>query len=79
VIEVSYSSLAFDQREKLALYARAGIPEDEVLDVANRRAEVYCDPGPLPEQPEVFGYASHQLFLPHQAISPSGLRDLRAR
>lgn len=67
VIEVSYSSLAYDRGEKLALYARAGIPEYWILDVSGSCIEAYRDPIQLPAGP---GYASRQLYLPGQSITP---------
>jgi len=44
VVEVSDSSLGFDLTTKAALYARAGIVEYWVLDVAGRRLIVHRDP-----------------------------------
>jgi len=44
VIEVSDSTLSFDLRIKAALYARAGIAEYWVLDIAGRRMFVHRDP-----------------------------------
>jgi Uma2 family endonuclease len=43
-IEVADSTLGFDLRTKAALYARAGIVEYWVLDIANRRMIVHRDP-----------------------------------
>jgi Uma2 family endonuclease len=44
VAEVSSTTLAFDLTTKAGLYARAGIPEYWVLDVARRRVIVHRDP-----------------------------------
>jgi Uma2 family endonuclease len=44
VIEISESSLAFDQGIKRALYARYGIPEYWVVDVTGRCLHVYREP-----------------------------------
>ncbi len=44
VIEVSDTSLYFDLTKKAALYARAGIVEYWVLDVAGRKLFVHRDP-----------------------------------
>lgn len=44
VIEVSDSTLAFDQGAKLALYARSGIPEVWIVDVAGRALRAFRDP-----------------------------------
>lgn len=44
VIEVADTSLQYDREIKVPLYARYGIPEVWVVDVANRVIEVYRDP-----------------------------------
>jgi len=44
VIEVSESTLPDDQGEKLAIYAHAAIPHYWILNLIDRRLEVYTDP-----------------------------------
>ncbi len=44
VIEVAASSLAYDRTVKVPLYARFGIPELWIVDVANRGVEAYAEP-----------------------------------
>jgi Uma2 family endonuclease len=44
VIEVSDISVAFDLTTKAALYARAGIEEYWVVDIAGKRLIVHCGP-----------------------------------
>ena len=44
VAEVSDSSLNYDRGEKLQLYARARIPVYWILNLQDRRVEVYTDP-----------------------------------
>jgi Uma2 family endonuclease len=44
VVEISVSTVGFDLTTKAALYARAGIIEYWVLDVAGRRLIVHRDP-----------------------------------
>jgi len=44
LIEVSSSTLAYDRRDKLAAYARAGIAEFWIVDLVHRRVEVYAEP-----------------------------------
>jgi Uma2 family endonuclease len=44
VIEVADSSLRRDRREKLAIYAAAGVPEYWVVNVPDRQVEVYTRP-----------------------------------
>lgn len=43
IIEVSDSTLAFDQTDKLSLYASHGVPEYWVVNLVDRRIEVYRD------------------------------------
>ncbi|HEX7155747.1 MAG TPA: Uma2 family endonuclease [Burkholderiaceae bacterium] len=45
LIEVADSSLRFDRAVKMPLYARHGIAEYWLLDVARRRISVFSDPG----------------------------------
>ncbi len=44
--EVSGATLAFDQGEKLLSYARGGIPVYWIVNLVDRRVEVYTGPGP---------------------------------
>lgn len=44
VIEVSDSTLAYDRLVKVPLYARAGIPEAWVVNLAEERVETFADP-----------------------------------
>jgi Uma2 family endonuclease len=43
VIEVSDSTLSFDRKVKVPLYARAGIPEAWIINLPEERIEVYAD------------------------------------
>lgn len=44
VIEVSDSTLHFDRKVKVPLYARAGLPETWLVNLPEERIEVYSDP-----------------------------------
>lgn len=44
VVEVALSSLRHDRGKKLRAYARAGIAEVWIVDLAQRRVEVYAEP-----------------------------------
>jgi Uma2 family endonuclease len=44
LVEISESSLAFDQGAKRALYGRYGVAEYWVIDIPGQRVHVYCDP-----------------------------------
>ncbi len=46
VIEVSDSSLAYDRSTKLAIYARAGIPQYLIVNVQHACIEVHEHPAP---------------------------------
>lgn len=51
VVEVSASSLSIDQHDKGRIYARDGIPVYWVVNVEDRRIEVYTRPGDTPDGP----------------------------
>ena len=62
VVEVSDTTLPYDRNVKLPLYARAGIPEAWIVDLAGRRVEVHHGPGPG-------GYRDLWVFGPGERIS----------
>lgn len=68
LIEVSVSTLKFDQTRKATLYARAGIADYWLLNIAAHQLEVRRDPGLLDSGE--YGYRSMQI-VPHDGqISP---------
>jgi Uma2 family endonuclease len=64
VIEVSDSTLDFDRKVKVPLYARAGIPEAWVVNLPEERIEVYTDPAGG-EYQTVRSYARRQKLQSH--------------
>jgi Uma2 family endonuclease len=44
IIEVSDSTLEYDRQIKVPLYARAGVPEVWIVNLADERIETYADP-----------------------------------
>ena len=46
VVEVADSSLSYDRRTKMRLYARSGIPQAVIVDLVHNRVESYTDPAP---------------------------------
>ncbi len=63
--EVAESSLLRDQRDKTRIYARAGIPYYWIVNLVDRRIEVYSQPsGPT----AVPAYASFQLYQPGDSV-----------
>jgi Uma2 family endonuclease len=63
VVEIADSSLNFDLTTKAALYARAGIVEYWVLDVARRRLLVHRDA-------KASGYASIIAYSEQESVAP---------
>lgn len=61
VVEVSDSSLAED-RELAAIYGRAGVPLYWIINLVDRRVEVYSRPGPN-------GHAALEVLAPGHALS----------
>lgn len=44
LVEVSDSTLSYDRKKKLPLYARAGVPEVWIVNIPDDRIEIYSDP-----------------------------------
>jgi Uma2 family endonuclease len=65
IIEVADSSLLRDQRDKTRIYARGGIVCYWIVNLVDRRIEVYCQPsGPT----AVPAYGSFQVYQPGDVI-----------
>lgn len=52
VVEVADSSLLRDQRDKTRIYARAGVPIYWIVNLVDRRVEVYSDPSGAAAAPD---------------------------
>jgi Uma2 family endonuclease len=70
VVEVSDSTLKFDLRTKVPLYARCGIAEAWVVDVNDRVVHVFREPGED-------GYRSSASLKAGQAVACAALPDVR--
>jgi len=70
VVEVAESTLAFDRGEKSSLYASADIQEYWVLNLVDRRLEVFRDPIPMPNQPHGHAYRTCTFYLATDAVTP---------
>jgi Uma2 family endonuclease len=66
LVEISDSSLAFDQSAKRALYARHGVAEYWVADIPGKRIHVYSEP-------TVDGYAQALECVLTDTVSPRQL------
>ena len=65
VVEVGESSLRFDRRIKLPLYAAAGIPVYWIVNLIDSHVEVYTDPDPAAEPP---AYCTRTDYAPGQDV-----------
>jgi len=70
LIEVSDSSLSFDQGAKLNLYARYGISEYWVVDVEGKRVVTY-------QEPTAKGYVRKVEFAAADVLAPQAFPDVR--
>lgn len=69
IIEVADSSLDFDQKTKLPLYARAGIPEYWVIALRDNQVHVF-------HTPEGNQYATHEPYGPDDEVAVAALPSL---
>src|SRR5216684_1377559 len=70
LIEVSDSSLAFDQGVKLNLYARYGVAEYWVVDVEGRRVVTY-------REPATKAYGRTLEFTAADTVTPQAFPDIK--
>lgn len=70
VVEVALSRLGFDRDRKGSLYARAGLADYWIVNLPDRRLEVYR--GPVPDGATIFGwrYGSAQTLGADERVSP---------
>ena len=69
LIEVGESSLAYDRRTKLRLYAEAGIPEYWIVDAAAELIEIH-------RQPDDQGYRERRRVTGDAVVSPQAFPDV---
>jgi len=70
IAEASLSRVAFDRAHKGSLYARAGIPDYWVVNVPDRRVEVYREPVPDSAAPFGWRYGRTVALGPDERVSP---------
>lgn len=70
VVEVSDSSLRFDRGEKSSLYARSGIAEYWIVNLADRCVEIHTEPVADGSRPLGFRYGHMRIASPGEALSP---------
>jgi Uma2 family endonuclease len=74
VIEISDSTLNFDQQVKLALYAEAAISDYWIINLEDKHLEVYSDPYRTPQKN--FNYRTKRIFLPDETVILPHFPDL---
>ena len=67
LIEVSDATLRKDRGEKLRTYARAGIADYWIVNLVNRRLEVYRDPASIDDS---YGYKSVMTLFDGDTLAP---------
>lgn len=73
VVEVSETSLSWDRNVKLPRYARAGIPEVWLVDLASGGVEIHTKPGPESR------YAAARTLYGEEELSCGALGESGAR
>jgi len=74
VIEISDSTLDYDQTKKLEIYAEAGISNYWIVNLNFRQLERYSQP--YQNSQGQFNYLSKQISLPHQSVAIPGFEDV---
>ena len=77
IVEVAESSLTFDRLHKGSLYARAGVRDYWIVNLAERVLEVYRDPGPDPSAPYGWRYRSVAALVPPASVTPLAFSGVR--
>jgi len=70
VVEVADSSLRLDRRLKGGLYARAGLPEYWIVNLADGVLEVHRRPEPAADAPHGWRYGSVEVLRPPATVTP---------
>ena len=73
VIEISDSTLNYDQTTKLEVYAEAGISDYWIVNLNVRQLERYSQP--YQNAQGKFNYLSKQISLSHQSVAIAGFED----
>ena len=69
LIEVADSSVRIDREIKLPVYAAAGVPEVWIVNLADRRVEVYREVSQGRYQSEKFAKGKQEIAVPHFSIT----------
>jgi Uma2 family endonuclease len=70
IVEVADRSYRTDHEYKASLYARAGVPEFWIVDLAHDTLEVHRDPDASPDAPCGWRYRRVETLRPPAAVAP---------
>lgn len=70
IVEVAEGSYRIDRDYKASLYARAGIADYWIVDLAHDALEVHRDPHASPDAPAGWCYRSVETLRPPAAVAP---------
>jgi Uma2 family endonuclease len=70
VVEVSESTLRYDQEDKGSLYAAAGLQDYWIVNLVDRQLEVYRNPIPAPAEPHGHVYDDVVFLGPSDVVTP---------
>lgn len=77
VVEVSDTTLRKDRTIKVHLYARAGVPDYWIVNLADRQLEIFRNPGPDPDRKGRFLYAETTIIPADGHVSPLAKPEAR--
>jgi Uma2 family endonuclease len=77
IVEVADSSLRLDRRLKGGVYARAGLPEYWIANLADRVLEVYRTPGSTADTAYGWTYQSLTILRPPATVTPLAVPGVR--
>jgi Uma2 family endonuclease len=79
VVEVAESSLLLDREHKGSLYARAGLADYWIVNLSERRLEIYREPAP--DAGAAFGWRYRSVIVPEADawVSPLARPSARVR
>jgi Uma2 family endonuclease len=75
IVEVADTTLQYDRKEKASLYARAGIKDYWLINLNDRRLEVYRKPIKDASQPLGFGYSEIRILTGADSGKPLSARS----
>ncbi len=74
VIEIADSTIKYDRKVKIPLYAEAGIPAYWIFNLVKNHLETYSEP--YQELQGGFGYSVNRIILPSHTVALPGFPDL---